>query len=100
MPDNKLLYSDTDSLFLEKPLNDSLISPSELGKFKLEHEVVEGYFIHPKFYAFKNSNGDTIIRNKGLANNSLSFEDFIKLDKGENLTIDTQIFTKNWLKVL
>lgn len=52
---------------LDKPLPDSEVSSYELGKLKLEHEVLEGYFLAPKTYALVKEDSSPIIRNKGLA---------------------------------
>lgn len=47
--DNKCYYTDTDSIFLEKKLDEKYIGV-ELGKFKLEYELESAYFIAPKVY--------------------------------------------------
>lgn len=52
---------------LDKPLPDSEVSSYELGKLKLEHEVLEGYFLAPKTYALVKEDSSPIIRNKRLA---------------------------------
>lgn len=49
LENNECFYTDTDSLFLEKKLNDEYIG-NELGEFKLEYKVKKGYFIAPKVY--------------------------------------------------
>jgi hypothetical protein len=36
-PNYKLFYTDTDSIYINKPLNNSLISNNEIGKLKLEY---------------------------------------------------------------
>ena len=46
----ELYYSDTDSIVTDIKLPDSMISNNELGKLKLEHEVIKGIFISGKFY--------------------------------------------------
>lgn len=71
-PDNRLLYSETDSALVEKPLQDSMVSSTNLGAFKLEHVVVEGIFVKPKLYAFKNNKGEIIIKSKGVKNKLLN----------------------------
>ena len=48
-PNNKLLYSDTDSIVMVKPIHKSLISSTDIDKFKFEHEIVEAYFISENF---------------------------------------------------
>lgn len=62
-------YTDTDSVVLDKPLPDEEVSSCELGKLKLEHEVLEGYFyfLAPKCYALVIDGSNNVIRNKGLA---------------------------------
>jgi len=96
-----IYYSDTDSLVTDIKLDDSLVG-SEMGKFKLEHEIVEGYFISNKTYSLKDKNGKIIFKNKGVFVNkendniitpfeddkdhkSLAYEDFQKLYLGENI---------------
>jgi hypothetical protein len=60
LPNNKLLYHDTDSLLMEKELDNKYINPNKLGYLKLEHIIKEGYFISPKLYAFINTNNELI----------------------------------------
>jgi DNA polymerase type B, organellar and viral len=50
-----LYYSDTDSLYFDGPLPDSFISPTILGKLKLEGVWDQALFLAPKVYALKNS---------------------------------------------
>jgi len=66
VPDNKCLYSDTDSVLLEYPLLEKYVDSNKLGFMKLEHILTEGYFISKKLYAFKNTKGETIIKSKGI----------------------------------
>lgn len=98
MNDNKLIYCDTDSITLEKPLDDKYISSTELGKFKLECVINEGIYISPKFYGLKCDNGETIIKTKGIAKGKFNYQDLEKLIKGENLSVTTTIFKKNFVK--
>ena len=65
-----LYYSDTDSIYLDGPLPDSFISPTELGKLKLEGVYDEAIFLAPKVYALKNQEGE-IIKIKGLNKDSI-----------------------------
>ena len=62
---------DTDSMVVNKPLPDWMVSKTELGKFKLEHFIKEGVFLAPKVYALKTSDGEEIIKVKGLAQNTI-----------------------------
>lgn len=47
--DFKLYYTDTDSIFIDKPLDPSFIGP-ELGKMKLEYILDESVFLASKVY--------------------------------------------------
>ncbi len=98
IPDNKLIYSDTDSFIFNYPLPDEFVSQKELGKLKLEHVIEEGYFIAPKLYAIKNNKGEEILKHKGIRKNLLKYEDFINLYNGDNITVKNLIFTKNLKK--
>nr|AYM32740.1 DNA polymerase [Silene vulgaris] len=59
-------YTDTDSIVLGSPLPDKLVSPTELGKFKLEDKIKEGIFLAPKSYWYsRESSQEDVIRYKG-----------------------------------
>lgn len=45
-------YTDTDSVVLGSPIEDDMLSETELGKFKLEDRIKEGYFLAPKSYCY------------------------------------------------
>ena len=63
----KLYYMDTDSLIIDQPLPESMVSDTMLGKFKLEHVIKEGVFLAPKVYGLKLQDGSEIIKVKGLS---------------------------------
>lgn len=44
-------YCDTDSIVCDKPLPDSMVHDTHLGKFKLEGEPIKGLFLRPKVYS-------------------------------------------------
>jgi DNA polymerase type B, organellar and viral len=79
-----IFYTDTDSIVTDIKLDASIVG-EELGKFKLEHEVEEGYFISNKTYALKKKGGKVIIKNKGSDTKSLTFENFKELYLGINV---------------
>lgn len=62
----KLYYTDTDSIYIDKPLDDSLVSDVELGKFKLEHVFKEAVFLGPKIYAGITTDDKYICKVKGF----------------------------------
>ena len=61
-----IYYSDTDSIVTDLELPTSMVDPKVLGKLKLEHEVVRGYFIgasqnsKKEKYLLLDSNSDNI----------------------------------------
>jgi hypothetical protein len=61
----KLFYSDTDSIYINKPLDDSYISSTELGKLKLEAVANKAIFLSSKVYALQ-TDKDYISKVKGL----------------------------------
>lgn len=68
-----IYYSDTDSVYLDRPLNDNLISSKELGKFKLEYIFKDSVYIGPKIYAGITKDNDYICKIKGFKN-SVNFD--------------------------
>jgi len=78
-----IYYMDTDSLVVNKAIPEELIG-NKLGLFKLEHDIAHGYFISPKLYALKNTNGQTIVKAKGIGS-KLEFNQFETLIKSESI---------------
>ena len=68
-----IYYSDTDSLYLDKPLNKDLISSTELGKLKLEYIFKDSVYIGPKIYAGITTDNKYICKIKGFKK-SVDFE--------------------------
>jgi DNA polymerase elongation subunit (family B) len=64
--DFNLYYSDTDSIYIDKPLSKSMISSTILGKMKLEYVLDHAIFLAPKVYYLETENGDVIYKVKGL----------------------------------
>ncbi len=65
LPDNELLYTDTDSLFLSKPLPPEYLG-NNLGYLKLEHICDQIYVINPKVYLLIFNNGNLISKTAGF----------------------------------
>ena len=89
---DSVYYTDTDSIFTDKPLNISEIS-SELGfmKDELDGNVIsKAYFLGIKQYGYcyfdKNSNRVEKSVWAGIKRNSISFEDIESLYKGCKIT--------------
>nr|QXT50775.1 hypothetical protein [Stipa capillata] len=72
------LYTDTDSVVLTKPLPEEVLSPTELGKFKREHEEYDkGIFLAPKSYIlFSSEHVRTHLKQKGAARGAVDLEWF------------------------
>jgi DNA polymerase type B, organellar and viral len=71
-----IYYSDTDSAVLDKIYFNPNWIGANIGLFKLEYEIKEAYFISNKTYCLILNNGETIIKTKGVINNSLTVEHF------------------------
>lgn len=82
-PDIKLYYSDTDSVFTEKPLPDNLIDDTKLGLLKLEKVLTKIVAIGPKVYGGIDINGNEFIKTKGLKTK-------LSLSQLEELLIETK----------
>jgi len=103
LKDCNIYYSDTDSIFIDGNLPDSMIG-SELGQMKdeLNGKVIErAYFLGVKQYGFQylNENGALITKSvfSGVERDSLTFDEIIGLFKGKSLTkIDKVRFYKNF----
>lgn len=76
IPNNPMVYSDTDSVILPKPLSKDVVG-KELGKMKLENIIKEGIFIGKKLYAYKNNRDEVIIASAGINNESLNWNNLI-----------------------
>lgn len=89
-----LLYSDTDSLDINKPLPDKYVG-TELGQFKLEHIFDEAVYLAPKLYGGKTSDYE-YIKIKGLKN-PVSFYD-LKLLLKKDIKLESS--NEKWYKSL
>ena len=97
-PNFKLYYSDTDSIYIDRPLPPKFISNTELGKLKLENVLSDAIFLAPKVYYLETEDSKTIYKVKGLKH-------IIELNKVdfENLLFKQSIlqkFQNKWIKHL
>lgn len=82
LPDNPLLYSDTDSVILEYPLTPQLkaqhvSTTGEAGKLKFEGRWTDFVVRGPKTYAYLDSEGAPVIKIAGGTYSSLTHADFV-----------------------
>jgi hypothetical protein len=102
-PKNKCFYSDTDSVFLQYPLDPSLIGEG-LGQFKdeLKGQIIqEAYFLADKFYGYKTAEetrvvvaGLPTIKVNNKKTSIITFPELIALWNGETLTYTRHHITK------
>ena len=84
---DNIYYTDTDSLYLDHPLDENLVDPKELGKFKLEYIFKDSIYLGPKIYAGITQNNDYICKIKGFKD-KVPFEDLkTLLIKDNKLTL-------------
>jgi DNA polymerase elongation subunit (family B) len=61
-----LYYSDTDSIYIDRPLPPEFISSTKLGKLKLENVLTDAIFLAPKVYYLETEDNKIIYKVKGL----------------------------------
>jgi hypothetical protein len=98
MAGNELYYSDTDSLVLKKKLPTKIIGP-ELGKWKLEAELIKDIFVRPKLYIYEDLNGKVKKVAAGVNANDLSYQNYIDLINGKEVTTQKSKLIVNWKKL-
>ena len=69
-PNFKLYYSDTDSAVIDQPLPEYMVG-NQLGQLKLEHTISKAVFLAPKVYGLIDTEGNEIIKAKGLTKDSI-----------------------------
>jgi hypothetical protein len=89
-----IYYTDTDSIVTDIPLKESLVG-DELGQFKLEYKIKQGYYISNKTYYVDlaeklwdkrtNTYTSSVIKSKTVSSKSLSLESFEKLYNNQNV---------------
>ena len=101
MKDILYIGGDTDSIILNKKLNDIHIG-KDLGKFKFEFEIKEAFYHSKKKtkqnkYLILKEDNEIIIKAKGINNKNkdLNYNCFIELFKGNNIKIKQIQFNKN-----
>jgi DNA polymerase type B, organellar and viral len=92
-PKINLYYTDTDSIYTDSDIDESLISDKILGKLKLENICDKAIFLTPKVYCLKLESGEIVYKAKGLKYEvDLTMEDF------ENLLLKDVLLEKSQVK--
>jgi len=91
IPNNPMIYSDTDSVILPKILDSKYIG-KELGQMKLENKISKGIFIAKKLYAYKNTNNEVKIASAGINNSYLTWDNFEELIGGKDIVKNVEKF--------
>ena len=97
-PDYNLYYSDTDSIYIDKELDSSLVNNSILGKMKLEAVIDKAIFIAPKVYGYTTIDNKTIIKVKGLSNESIKSIDLNILEELLSFNKKLTFNNEKWYK--
>jgi DNA polymerase type B, organellar and viral len=85
-PNINLYYTDTDSIYTDSEIDESLISDTVLGKLKLENICNKAIFLSPKVYYLETEEGKTIYKVKGLKHETeISINDFKQLLNKDSL---------------
>ena len=97
MENNKYIGGDTDSIIMAKPLDDKFVGKN-LGQFKLEYVIKEGFYHSKKFYLLLTDKNEIIIKAKGIGDikNVLNYQSFIELFSGNSLKIKQVQFNKDY----
>jgi hypothetical protein len=86
------LYSDTDSAVIDQPLPEAMVG-GELGQFKKEHEIDQAVFLAPKVYGIRDTNGQQVIKVKGIKDeisSTLKLEDLEELLEQDQVRVFNQ----------
>jgi hypothetical protein len=65
-PHFKLYYTDTDSIYIDRPLPTHLVNSNVLGLMKLECVLTDAIFLAPKVYYLETTDEKIIYKVKGL----------------------------------
>jgi len=95
-------YTDTDSVVLGSPLPDEEISPTLLGKLKLEDKILKAFFLAPKVYWYSTIDEKNVIKYKGAGKEHVDAEWFERqyLDPSQSQIKEvTSYFRRDWQNI-
>ena len=94
--DDHIFYCDTDSILTDRELPPEKVG-AELGQFKLEHEVEEGFYFAPKLYYLETLHGQ-IYKAKGVMNPAELIINY--MTKGKEEIFNENTFQRKYGQVL
>lgn len=99
-PNNKIYYSDTDSIFSKYPIHKRYLSDKKLGFMKECNKVKEAFFVAPKVYAcIYNQKFD--VKCKGVNKGLVTYNDIKALYNGETrFFTNSLMFKKDYKKYI
>lgn len=89
----KIYYCDTDSIVIDKPLDNNFVGEG-IGQFKFIAKIKRGYFISNKLYFMIDQFNNIISGSKGI-NSPLNENDFINLLNNVSINSKTKLSIKN-----
>lgn len=95
----KLFYCDTDSIYINKKLDDSFVNSNKLGKLKLEITADKAIFLASKVYSLL-SNNKIITKVKGLNKDVVSQIKFSDLESLLYKNSKLELSHEKWYKSL
>ena len=93
---DNIYYCDTDSIFTSVKPNNIFLDNNLLGKWKIEDEIKEAYFIGKKSYAYKNIDDKIINKCKGVDASKINFNQYKNLTDDTNIKVVKNMFYKSY----
>lgn len=90
-----IVYTDTDSIFTENPIDPKYIGP-EIGQLKLESNIIKGFFIIPKFYSYLTDKGKEVVVTAGVKASLFNLSAFEFLYLGLSITLCQENYLASW----
>ncbi len=90
LKDINVYYTDTDSIYTDKPLPSHLVDNINLGFMRYENSIKEAYFIAPKLYYILTTENIEKCVGKGIEKNILTKFDYINLYNNNLITLNSK----------
>jgi len=93
---NNIYYCDTDSIFSSVKPSNKFLDNNLLGKWKIEDEIKEAYFIGKKSYTYKNIDNKIINKCKGVDASQITFNQYKNLTDENNIKVKKNMFYRSY----